>query len=112
VGGINLIARSLSPEEMARNTKIAPEFRTEFSNHIRIAMSETDIRFVFGESLPTSSGEIIVTERFGVALAPQHAKGLLSSLARLIGEYEKAFGTIKPATDIPSINEDAPKQPK
>lgn len=92
----------ISQEDLAKCVKISPDFYTEFANHVRIAVSETDVRLFFGDGFPTSTGEISITENFSVALAPQHAKAVLINLTRIVEGYEKLFGEIKSPTPITS----------
>lgn len=92
----------ISQQDISKHIKISEEFYTAYANHIRIAMSETDIRFFFGDSFPTATFELRIVENFSVAMSPQHAKLVHQTLTQIIEGYEKLFGPIKPPTPVPA----------
>ena len=97
-----LFSPPLSLEETRRRTKISEEFFTVFSNHVRVAVSQADIRMFIGENYPTAEGEIVINELLCVAMTPQQAKATLNLLAGTLSAYEKTFGEIKPLTAFPA----------
>lgn len=96
------ISGQLSPEEVSKRVKISEDFYTVYSNYSRVAMSEDECRFFFGEMYPTVTNELVITENFCIAMSPQRAKALLAALSQTIDGYEKLFSQIKPHTLIPT----------
>ena len=97
-----LFSPPLSTEEIRKRTKISEEFFTVFSNHVRVAVSQPDIRIFVGENYPTADGEIAITELLCVAMTPQQAKATLNLLTETLSAYERSFGEIKPLTTFPA----------
>lgn len=64
------------------------EVTYEYSNLVRLASSETDVRLAFGDITPT--GKLV--PKFGVALSPAVAKSLLKALTRIIESLEERLG--------------------
>lgn len=103
-----LTSRSLSPEEVRKRTKIAEDFYSVFSNHVRVAASVTEFRLFFGENYPTATGEIEVIENFSIVLTPAQAKSMSSLLAETIQKIEALYGAIR---DIRSLQKTETPQP-
>ena len=97
-----LFSPPLTLEETRKRTKISDEFFTVFSNHTRVAVSQTDLRMFFGETYPTAVGDTVITEVIGIVMTPQQAKAVLNLLAGTLAAYEKTFGEIKPPTGFPT----------
>lgn len=84
----------LSPNELVARTKLSDNFYSVFSNHVRVAASPTEFRLFFGESYPTATGEIVVTENLSVVLTPIQAKLTLGVLSETIQKVESLHGVI------------------
>jgi hypothetical protein len=89
-----VVSPGLSPDEVRARTKISEGFFSVFSNHVRIGASATEIRIFFGETYPTATGEVKVTENFSVVLTPVLAKSMIALLANTIQRAEALYGTI------------------
>lgn len=84
-----------SEDQVKERTKQAPDFKTVYFNHTRIAPSFYDVRVFFGQSSVTPKGEQTFEEQLCVVLAPELAKNIAELLIRSMQKYETIFGKIR-----------------
>jgi len=107
-----ILSPALPEEQIRKQTKIAEDLYTVFSNHMRIAVNPLEFRFFIGENYPRPSGEVEIIESLSVVVTPAQAREILDLLAGSIATYEKAFGPIRrdfqPSAQLPLPS---PEQP-
>lgn len=71
------------------------DYPTAYANNAQVTMSNWDFRIDFGEVVSADDKEIVIQQRIGVVMSPQHTKALAQVLTKNVEEYEKSFGELK-----------------
>ena len=70
------------------------DFVSTYVNHVRLGMSQWDIWVAAGYLDASTANQSRPLERINMFMAPTFAKALSQDFARLIAQYESAFGEI------------------
>lgn len=107
-----VLSPALGEEDIRKRTKIAEDFYTIFSNHLRIAVNALEFRLFVGENYPKPTGELEIMETLSVVVTPAQARAIFDLLAGSIASYERLFGPIRrdfqPSAQLPLAS---PEQP-
>lgn len=102
------------PQNIAGNQMPTEGFQVAYANLASLTVNYNDLRIYFadaqakvvaamvapGTHLPIPEPQI--TPRICMVLTPEFAKSLLDALASSIAVYEKQFGPLRPAPQIPT----------
>ena len=106
---------------MADNQISPVDIPTLYSNSIRLALSFTDVRIFFGETLPASFspdmtpqvGPGRMVDRFCIVLNPDILPQVIQGLTQAVERYEAAFGPLKKMPQVkPPQTTDSPSPSK
>lgn len=76
-----------------------------YSNLMMISHRKEEfvLDFLFVHPQRTPQGQSIANLRARVITSPEHMKRIFKAMQENIGRYEKAFGPIEEATDLPKV---------
>ena len=76
-----------------------------YSNLMMISHRKEEfvLDFLFVQPQRTPQGQSIANLRARVITSPEHMKRILKAMQENISRYEKAFGPIEEATDLPKV---------
>ena len=76
-----------------------------YSNLMMISHRKEEfiLDFLFVQPQRTTDGQSIANLRTRVITTPEHMKRILKAIEENIGRYERAFGAIQAATDMPKV---------
>src|SRR6185295_11402404 len=76
-----------------------------YSNLMMISHRKEEfvLDFLFVQPQRSADGQAIANLRTRVITSPEHMKRILKALQENISRYEKAFGPIEEATDLPKV---------
>ena len=96
------------PKEQQHKISIQMEAQTAtgvYSNLMMISHRKEEfiLDFLFVQPQRTAQGQTVANLRSRVITSPEHMKRIVKAISENIERYEKTFGTIQEATDLPSV---------
>jgi hypothetical protein len=100
----------MADESKEGQHKISIQMETQaatgvYSNLMMISHRKEEfvLDFLFVQPQRAAQGQTVANLRARVITSPEHMKRILKAVQENIGRYEKAFGPIQEATDMPKV---------
>ncbi len=83
----------------------APQATGVYSNLMMISHRKEEfiLDFLFVQPQRAADGQAVANLRSRVITTPEHMKRILKAIEENIGRYERSFGPIHEATDMPKV---------